>query len=106
MAPQVGNNSSALLTEEQALTARLMMKVVFYAETVRLVPASTEAGIDLDDFDRALQALATHGLVRQERVTSRLTDLERTARRAASWIAALDSALPSCTGKETSADRS
>lgn len=79
---------SALITEQEAATARLMMRVVSYAETVQLVSPSTEAGIDHQDFEAALAALASQGLVRRVPPTTSLTDLEEIAARACEAIEA------------------
>lgn len=70
-----------------AIAGRRMMKVVSYAETVQLVPPSREPGINRDDFDAAIAALARHQLARRTVPTS-ASELDEVATAALSAIEA------------------
>jgi hypothetical protein len=69
-----------MVNDREAAAAVLMTRVVAYAETVGLVPAATEAGVDLDDFDTAYHSLARHGLVRRVPYERTPEGLERISR--------------------------
>lgn len=75
-----------MLTEDQASAARRMMRVVSYAETVDLVPTSTKPGIDLEDFEAAMTALAEQGIGRRFPPTREPANLRRIAEAALSSI--------------------
>ncbi|GAA1479704.1 hypothetical protein GCM10009624_01440 [Gordonia sinesedis] len=55
-------SSPALISENAAAAAHLMLKVGSFAELVRLVSSSDEAGIDLTQFDDAVKRLADYGV--------------------------------------------
>lgn len=51
-----------LITAQEADAAHQMLRVVSFAETVRVVPPSEESGVDLPTFRRAITGLARLGV--------------------------------------------
>ena len=53
--------SSHLITGEEAIATHLILRVVAFAETMRIIPQTDEPGTDLETFDEAVRGLARLG---------------------------------------------
>lgn len=62
--------ASTLITQDEAAAMHLMMRVISFAEVIRIVPRSTEAGASIEDLNKALDGLAKIGIARQLRPLS------------------------------------
>lgn len=61
----------ALITDSEAQVAFLAIRVVALAETLGLVPRSTESGVDRDQISNALDAFARVGVARRSAALER-----------------------------------
>lgn len=62
--------TSSPVTRGEAAAMHLMMRVVSFAEMIRVIPRTVEAGASIDVFNRALDGLADLGIARQLRELS------------------------------------
>ncbi|HEY5784981.1 MAG TPA: hypothetical protein VIT65_09400 [Microlunatus sp.] len=84
-----------LISEEAASATHLMMQVVSFAETIRLVPRAAEAGASVETLNEALHQLALRGIARHVQPVTLPPTPSDVARVSDGVIAALqDSPLP------------
>ena len=84
-----------LISDEEASAAQLMMQVVAYAETVRLVARAREAGTSVDTLNDAMRKLGQLGVGRQVRPVEVPPTPSDVSRASQALITALeDSPLP------------
>ena len=85
----------SLISEEEASATHLMMQVVSFAETIRLVPRAVEAGASVETLNEALHEFALRGIARHVQPVRLPPTPAEVARVSDSVIAALqDSPLP------------
>ena len=83
--------SSHLLTGEEAMATHLILRVVAFAETMRIIPRTEEPGTDLEMFDEAVRGLARLGVAQHiNRISGRDRSAQQLARVATAVLSAID----------------